>query len=90
LNAENQIEVDGLTGPIKFDEDGLRTNFHLNLVEMAADGLHVVGTWNTAEGVNFTRVWIGMNNKDGDSLFNKTLIVSSILVSTTFFVSICK
>jgi hypothetical protein len=49
---------------------------------MAADGLHVVGTWNTADGVNFTRVWIGMNNKDGDSLFNKTLIVSSILVST--------
>ena len=75
------VEVDGLTGAISIDAAGRRSHFHLNVVEMTSDGLHVVGTWNTVDGANFTRVWIGMTNKEGDTLFNKTLVVSSILVS---------
>lgn len=34
LICNMQIEIDGLTGPIKFDTDGVRSNFHLNIVGM--------------------------------------------------------
>jgi hypothetical protein len=67
-----QIEIEGLTGTIKIDSEGLRSHFHLNVVEVTIEGIQAVGTWNPRDGANF--------NRDGDSLFNKTLIVSSILV----------
>ena len=75
-----QIEIEGLTGTIKFDGEGLRSHFNLNVVEVTIEGIQTVGTWNPTEGANFTRMWLGFHNRDGDSLFNKTLIVSSILV----------
>jgi glutamate receptor, ionotropic, invertebrate len=75
-----QIEIEGLTGTIKFDGEGLRSHFTLNVVEVTIEGIQTVGTWNPTGGANFTRMWLGFNNRDGDSLFNKTLIVSSILV----------
>ena len=46
----------GLTGRIKFDQHGLRTDFTLEIVELKKDGLLKVGTYNEVEGkVNFTR-----------------------------------
>ena len=75
-----QMELDGLTGPIKFDSQGLRTNFHLNLIELQSDGLNAVGTWNLVDGANFSRMHAGVHNQD-DSLFNRTLIVTSVVVS---------
>ena len=46
----------GLTGRIKFDQHGLRTDFTLEIVELKKDGLLKVGTYNESEGkVNFTR-----------------------------------
>ena len=46
----------GLTGRIKFDQHGLRTDFTLEIVELKKDGLLKVGTYNeSTEKVNFTR-----------------------------------
>lgn len=49
-------------------------------IELQPDGLVVVGTWNAAEGANFTRLHTGGHSLIQESLFNKTLIVSTILV----------
>ena len=46
----------GLTGRIKFDQHGLRTDFTLEIVELKKDGLLKVGIYNeSTEKVNFTR-----------------------------------
>jgi len=37
-----QVELDGLTGKIKFDSRGLRVDFELEIVELKKDGLQKV------------------------------------------------
>jgi hypothetical protein len=36
------VELDGLTGKIKFDSRGLRVDFELEIVELKKDGLQKV------------------------------------------------
>lgn len=45
----------GLTGLIKFDHEGFRSDFKLDIIELTSEGLIKKGTWNTTEGVNFTQ-----------------------------------
>ena len=40
--CSTQVELDGLTGRIKFDHDGLRTEFELQIVELKKHGLEKV------------------------------------------------
>lgn len=41
-----QVEIEGLTGDIRFNEDGRRTNYSLNVVEMSTNSDMVkVGEW---------------------------------------------
>lgn len=41
-----QVEIEGLTGDIQFNEDGRRTNYTLNVVEMSSNSDMVkVGEW---------------------------------------------
>lgn len=41
-----QVEIEGLTGDIRFNEDGRRTNYTLNVVEMSSNSDMVkVGEW---------------------------------------------
>ena len=55
-SSESQVEMRGLTGRIKFDQHGLRTDFTLEIVELKKDGLLKVGIYNeSTEKVNFTR-----------------------------------
>jgi len=72
--------MEGLTGFIKFDSQGLRTFFYLSVLELGADGLTVVGNWNPSDGANFTRAPSEPAHHLDESLVNKTLIVSSKLV----------
>ena len=81
LNSLNQVEMKGLTGKIKFDQHGLRTDFELEIVELKKDGLVKVGTWNENTGVNFTRNFTESYSEIVESLQNKTLIVTTIYVS---------
>lgn len=50
-----QSEVTGLSGLIKFDHEGFRSDFKLDIIELTSEGLIKKGTWNTTEGVNFTQ-----------------------------------
>ena len=77
------VEMEGLTGFIKFDSQGLRTFFHLSVLELSHDGLVVVGTWNPSDGANFTRAPTDFVSHDEGSMVNRTLIISSKLVIMT-------
>lgn len=77
--------MEGLTGFIKFDSQGLRTFFHLNVLELSTNGLIVVGTWNPSDGANFTRAPTVSPPQLEESLANRTLIVSSKLVTILIF-----
>ncbi len=49
--------------------------------ELQSKGLTVVGTWDSNEGPNFFRMRSDSQSLIQESLYNKTLIVSTILVN---------
>uniref|UniRef100_A0A1B6GVG8 Ionotropic glutamate receptor C-terminal domain-containing protein n=1 Tax=Cuerna arida TaxID=1464854 RepID=A0A1B6GVG8_9HEMI len=55
INFMKVSEVSGLTGLIKFDNEGFRSDIKLDIIELTAEGIVKKGTWNTTEGVNFTK-----------------------------------
>lgn len=77
-----QTETRGLTGLVKFDRDGFRSNIQLDVVRLTEKGLKKIGVWNSTTGKNIN--WIPeINRKRTDvelSLQNKTFIV---LISLT-------
>ena len=74
--------MDGLSGRIKFDASGFRSDFELDIVELKKDGLVKVGSWDPTNGANFSRNFTEITSGIVESLHNKTLIVSTILVRT--------
>ena len=74
--------MEGLTGNIKFDSLGFRSDFILEVVELKKEGLFKVGSWSQADGINFTRNYTETYNEVVESLHNKTLKITTILVRT--------
>lgn len=72
-----------MTGLIKFDSQGFRTNFNLNVLELYREGLTSVGSWNPIKGVNIAPAFMPETPLD-EKLANKTLIITSILVCFSF------
>lgn len=70
----------GLTNLIKFDNQGFRTDFVLDIIELSSTGLRKVGYWNSTQGVNFTRSFGEQQFEIVENLKNKTLVVTTILV----------
>ncbi|XP_066999463.2 glutamate receptor ionotropic, kainate 2 isoform X3 [Anabrus simplex] len=79
INYMKIVEMRGLTGVIKFDNQGFRSNFLLDIVELNKDGLKKIGVWNSTEGVNFTRTYGEVYTQIVESLQNKTFVVTTIL-----------
>lgn len=71
----------GLTNVIKFDHQGYRTDFVLDIVELSPLGIRNIGTWNSTQGVNFTRSFGEHQKEIVENLKNKTLVVTTILVN---------
>ena len=83
-----QVEITGLTGVIKFDHQGFRSDFTLDIMELnTRNGLENIGTWNTSEGISFTRSYREIYKQMIDSLQNKSFIVTTILVSIFNYLS---
>lgn len=77
-----QSVIDGLSGEIRFDTEGMRTNFALELIELDAHGIVKVGTWSSLHGINLTReIKSEPDLSSGGSFKNKTFIVLTALVS---------
>lgn len=73
----------GLTGIIKFDHQGFRSDFILDIIELNnKEGLKKIGTWNSTKGINFTRSYREEYTQIVENLQNKTFIVTTILVSS--------
>ncbi|XP_046399579.1 glutamate receptor ionotropic, kainate 2-like [Ischnura elegans] len=84
INFMRVSEMKGLSGAIHFDNQGFRTNFVLNIVELTEYGLIQIGTWNSTEGLNLTRSHAtdGISMDVGEhmeSLQNKTFVVLTAL-----------
>ena len=75
--------MEGLTGRIKFDSLGFRSDFDLDVIELKKEGLVKVGSWNQGVGVNFTRNYTESYTEIVESLHNKTLKITTILVSSS-------
>uniref|UniRef100_A0A6Q2YMS1 Glutamate receptor n=1 Tax=Esox lucius TaxID=8010 RepID=A0A6Q2YMS1_ESOLU len=72
---------DGLTGRIAFNRtNGLRTDFDLDVISLKEDGLEKIGTWDPPSGLNMTDHQKGKTSNVTDSLSNRSLVVSTILV----------
>lgn len=71
----------GLTNLIKFDNQGFRSDFILDIIELSSSGIRKVGDWNSTQGVNFTRSFRDQQQDMVENLKNKTLIVTALLVS---------
>lgn len=47
-----QVEIEGLTGAIRFNDDGRRQNYTLNVVEMSANGgVAKIAEWSDQSGL---------------------------------------
>ncbi|XP_047735944.1 glutamate receptor ionotropic, kainate 2-like isoform X1 [Hyalella azteca] len=78
----DMVQVYGLTGLIKFDTRGFRTDFELDILELDAKfGLKKVGTWSLAGGANFTRSLVESSSGITLNLQNRTLIVTTAIVA---------
>ncbi|XP_055382987.1 glutamate receptor ionotropic, kainate 2 [Condylostylus longicornis] len=81
INYMKIVEMKGLTNVIKFDHQGFRTDFILDIIDLGPNGTRKVGIWNSTlpNGVNFTRSFRDQQKEIEASLKNKTLIVTTIL-----------
>jgi len=80
INYMKIVEFIGLSGPIKFDESGLRTQFSLSLMELQLPGLVKIGSWNSLDRLSLSR------EEKGDSdlgevhpMANKTFVITTVL-----------
>ncbi|XP_066488007.1 glutamate receptor 2 isoform X3 [Tiliqua scincoides] len=81
--ALKQVQVEGLTGNIKFDQNGKRINFTINVMELKSTGPRKIGYWSEVD-----RMVVHPQNgceppscNESSGLENKTIIVTTILES---------
>jgi len=75
INYMKLEETVGLTGRIKLNDFGFRTDFDLEIVELNNEGLRAIGSWDPMNGAQF----YNQINKRDTSFQKKELIVSTIL-----------
>ncbi|KAK9882219.1 hypothetical protein WA026_019733 [Henosepilachna vigintioctopunctata] len=70
----------GMTGKLKFDNEGFRSDFVLEVVELQETGMTPLGTWTPHGGYNLARMNTNTSDPEGvDSLANKNLTVQITL-----------
>uniref|UniRef100_A0A670YFE6 Glutamate receptor n=1 Tax=Pseudonaja textilis TaxID=8673 RepID=A0A670YFE6_PSETE len=78
--ALKQVQVEGLTGNIKFDQNGKRINFTINVMELKSSGPRKIGYWSEVDRMVVNPL-DGLSGNDTSGLENKTIIVTTILES---------
>lgn len=78
-----QLSIIGLSGEIKFDYQGLRTDFELEVVELTPSGLQKIGSWTPSKGYATNRpAQPIVSDLDMRSLVNRSFVVITALVLT--------
>ncbi|XP_058983025.1 glutamate receptor ionotropic, kainate 2 isoform X2 [Musca domestica] len=76
VNYMKSLNIEGLSGEIKFDYEGLRSDFTLELIELSVSGVQKIGTWKPEEGVTIDRPPPTVSGEpDMRSLVNKSFVV---------------
>lgn len=84
-----QVTMKGLTGEIKFDQEGFRTNFNLYIMELVEEGSQQVGTWDPLNGAKFNRSVQPEIPENEFSLRNKTLkVVIALVIHKNFIFTV--
>ncbi|NWQ73679.1 GRIA2 protein, partial [Columbina picui] len=74
------VQVEGLTGNIKFDQNGKRINFTINVMELKSTGPRKIGYWSEVDKMVVNPLDGPLGN-ESSGLENKTIIVTTILES---------
>lgn len=69
-----------MTGEVRFDNEGLRRQFSLDIIELTPSGLMIVGQYNASDGLHMARPQDLTASIDDGSLRNKTFVVITALV----------
>nr|8SS2_A Chain A, Glutamate receptor 2, Voltage-dependent calcium channel gamma-5 subunit chimera [Rattus norvegicus]8SS2_B Chain B, Glutamate receptor 2, Voltage-dependent calcium channel gamma-5 subunit chimera [Rattus norvegicus]8SS2_C Chain C, Glutamate receptor 2, Voltage-dependent calcium channel gamma-5 subunit chimera [Rattus norvegicus]8SS2_D Chain D, Glutamate receptor 2, Voltage-dependent calcium channel gamma-5 subunit chimera [Rattus norvegicus]8SS3_A Chain A, Glutamate receptor 2, Volta len=72
--ALKQVQVEGLSGNIKFDQNGKRINYTINIMELKTNGPRKIGYWSEVDKMVLTE-------DDTSGLEQKTVVVTTILES---------
>lgn len=76
------MELDGLTGKMRFDsETGNRNYFKLDVVRVQESKKHRLGSWDPVNNMTLARSVSEINSEFAQSITNKTFIVVGKLVS---------
>ncbi|XP_017348937.1 glutamate receptor 1b isoform X4 [Ictalurus punctatus] len=78
--ALQQVQFEGLTGHVQFNEKGHRTNFTVSVLELVPSGPKKVGYWNENEKYVSTATYAHTLNETF-GMHNRTYIVTTILES---------
>lgn len=73
------INVQGLTGNIRFNPNGHRTDMRLAILEITHNGLREAGEWTMHGGINITTNYSRQLEEARLHLMNKTLIVTTLV-----------
>ncbi|XP_077485672.1 glutamate receptor ionotropic, kainate 2-like isoform X1 [Amblyomma americanum] len=73
------INVQGLTGNIRFNPNGHRTDMKLAILEITHNGLREAGEWTMHGGINITTNYSRQLEEARLHLMNKTLIVTTLV-----------
>lgn len=77
----SQTTVDGLTGTVKFDTDGRRTEFQVQIQTLTSHGSVPIGTWSPNDGIAMEKLGHAtLSGIDSDQFFNRTFIVLTTIV----------
>lgn len=86
-----QMAVHGITGELKFDVEGRRSNIVTQILELNAHGLSPIGTWNPNDGIAISRQPSeNFIDSENSSLRNRTFIVLTVLVLNQTLSVLCE
>ncbi|XP_018404443.1 PREDICTED: glutamate receptor ionotropic, kainate 2-like [Cyphomyrmex costatus] len=80
-NFMRSTETRGLTGLVKFDRDGFRSNIELDIVRLTENGLVKIGEWNSTTGENID--WLPEINPKSEAKLNIQNKTFTVLISLT-------
>lgn len=75
--------MEGLTGLIKFDTAGFRSDFQLDVVRVTENGLKKIGMWNSTNAIEWLPETHPPPSDIESSLQNRTFIVLIAIVRAT-------
>ena len=80
LNYLKEVDHVGLTGEIRFDSEGFRTDIQLDLIEKMRGRFKKTATWTPENGVNYTMTTEEIGTNLIQKLANRTLRVTTTTV----------